>query len=82
MNNKVYEEKSIPDMFTHASSRMLNEYYKNQKKIICLDNCPLGSLIIFFDLKTKEDPDDTGCNQIGILIEDNKILFCRNFWFL
>ena len=39
---------------------------------------PPGSQIIFFDKKTQKPPGKkTGCNQIGIFISHNKILFCR-----
>lgn len=37
-----------------------------------------GDVIIFFDKKTKQHPDDTGCNQMGIFLSENKILFSRN----
>lgn len=44
---------------------------------IDLKNYDLGSIITFFDTETKLSPDKSECNQIGILIENNKILFCR-----
>lgn len=37
-----------------------------------------GTTIIFLDKKTKQSPDDSGCNQIGILLKNRKILFVRN----
>lgn len=40
--------------------------------------CP-GCLILFFDKKTKELPGPkTGCNQTGVFISEQTILFCRN----
>jgi hypothetical protein len=38
--------------------------------------CP-GTLITFLDKDTKESPDESGCNQIGILLRHNIILFVR-----
>lgn len=40
--------------------------------------CP-GCQILFFDKKTKEPPGPkTGCNQTGVLISEQTILYCRN----
>ncbi len=36
-----------------------------------------GSVIIFFDKNTNEPPDETGCNQIGVVLGGNTILFVR-----
>jgi hypothetical protein len=50
------------------------------KQIILPDlpNFERGDVIIFFDKKTKQHPDDTGCNQAGISLSGNRILFSRN----
>lgn len=37
-----------------------------------------GTTIIFLDKKTKQPPDESGCNQIGVLLTNRKILFVRN----
>ena len=37
-----------------------------------------GTIIIFFDKKTNQLPDESGCNQIGLLLTNRKILFVRN----
>lgn len=51
---------------------------KHESSKIDFNNYESGSVITFFDTETKLPPDKTECNQMGILIENNKILFCRN----
>jgi hypothetical protein len=50
---------------------------KHASSKIDLKNYELGSIITFFDTKTKLPPGKSGYNQTGVLIENNKILFCR-----
>jgi len=51
---------------------------KHASSNIDLKNYASGSVITFFDTETKLPHDKSECNQMGILIENNKILFCRN----
>lgn len=43
-----------------------------------MDKFMPGSAVVFHDDDSKLQPDETGCNQIGILMDNSKILFCRN----
>lgn len=51
---------------------------KHASSNIDLKNYDSGSIITFFDKKTKLPPDKSECNQIGILMENNEVLFSRN----
>lgn len=37
-----------------------------------------GTMVIFFDKGTKQPPDESGCNQTGVLLTNRNILFVRN----
>lgn len=37
-----------------------------------------GSLLIFNDPKNKSKPDDSGCNTIGVLLNNNSIIYHKN----
>jgi hypothetical protein len=50
---------------------------KRERSKIDLRGYELGSIITFFDTKTKLPAGKSECNQVGILIEENKILYCR-----
>ena len=58
--------------------RWANKFMKNPDLNTIKSECP-GCQILFFDKKTKEPPGPkTGCNQIGVFISEQTILYCRN----
>ena len=72
----------MPNLGAHEAARPIhahgwtNKFMKNLNTI--KSECP-GCLILFFDKKTKEPPGPkTGCNQTGVLISEQTILYCRN----
>ena len=58
--------------------RWANKFMKNPDLDTIKSELP-GCLILFFDKKTKKPPGPkTGCNQTGVLISEQTILYCRN----
>ena len=58
----------------------VNRYSTKKLKTaeVALESFQPGTIIIFLDKPTKQEPDESGCNQIGILLTNKKVLFVRN----